>query len=198
MTNLNNVAPAAPAAGASAAAMEPLAAFSNLGAAVDALTAAVNLLAGCSFGEFASALAIVNEAANNVNATRVDFVASGTAAAAAAPAPVAPTAPAAPVAQPAPPMVAQPVTHIRAHGPWEAGVLFTVVPPLPLSGVPDHGEKWFAITRGTYVGLTKNSAISLSAVTGVSTALSEKFSTQLEALNHFNAALITGAVAVIA
>ncbi|KAJ7635970.1 hypothetical protein DFH06DRAFT_1336118 [Mycena polygramma] len=142
----------------------------------------------------ASALATVNDAANNVNAARVDFVAAGAAAAAAAHI-SGPVAPVAPVAQPAPPMVSQPVTHIRAHGPWEAGVLYTVVPQLPLSGVPDFGEKWFAITRGSYVGLTKNSAISLSAVTGVSTALSEKFNTQLDALNHFNAALITGAVA---
>ncbi|KAJ7168431.1 hypothetical protein C8R46DRAFT_1217835 [Mycena filopes] len=82
-------------------------------------------------------------------------------------------------------------------GPWIAGVTFSVVPTAPLTAVPDSGERWFAITRGRYVGLTTNSAVSLAAVTGVSTALSGRHASQQQALNHFNAALQNGVVAVI-
>ncbi|KAJ7018724.1 hypothetical protein C8F04DRAFT_1277240 [Mycena alexandri] len=57
-------------------------------------------------------------------------------------------------------------------------------------------EKWFAITRGRYVGLTINSAISLNVVTGVPSGLSERFNSQAEALQHFNAALAAHAIAV--
>ncbi|KAJ7020767.1 hypothetical protein C8F04DRAFT_1274603 [Mycena alexandri] len=85
-----------------------------------------------------------------------------------------------------------------AHtGPWVAGTTYTVVPTAPLTPIPDHGEKWFAITRGRYVGLTNNAAVSLAAVSGVSTALTGKHATQTIALQHFNAALASGAVAVI-
>ncbi|KAJ7143246.1 hypothetical protein C8R46DRAFT_1233022 [Mycena filopes] len=89
-----------------------------------------------------------------------------------------------------------PVTT-AAGPPWVAGTIYSVVPSAPLTAIPDRGEKWFAITRGRYVGLTPNSAISLGAVTGVSTALSGKHSSQQAALAHFNAALQTGAVATL-
>ncbi|KAJ7469884.1 hypothetical protein B0H11DRAFT_1920495 [Mycena galericulata] len=87
---------------------------------------------------------------------------------------------------------------IQVSGPWRAGVLYGVVPLYDLEAVPDNGEKWFAITRGRYVGLTKNSAISLHAVTGVSTALSDKLNSQAEALEYFNDALRLNAVRVLA
>jgi hypothetical protein len=63
--------------------------------------------------------------------------------------------------------------------------------------IPDNNEKWFAITRGKYVGLTRNAALSLNAVVGVSNALSTSFNSQAEALEHFNSALECGAVTVI-
>jgi hypothetical protein len=47
------------------------------------------------------------------------------------------------------------------------------------------------------VGLTTNSAISLAAVTGVPGALSDRCSTQTDALQHFNGALALNAVAVL-
>jgi hypothetical protein len=151
----------------------------------------------------------VTDAVNNVNGARVGFVAAWNSAAAIGmflthrPGiwlkkyyyPAAP--PAVPPPQPAAVVQPQSGTLIQGHGPWVAGILFTVIPRTALAAVADNGEKWFAITRGKYVGLTKNSAISLNAVTGVSTGLSEKFSSQADALNHFNAALVTGAVAVI-
>jgi hypothetical protein len=82
--------------------------------------------------------------------------------------------------------------------PWIASNLYGVVPLAPLTAVPDHGEKWFAITRGKYVGLTTNFPISLNAVTGVPSSLSDKFTTQGEALQHFNEALGAQAVAILA
>ncbi|KAJ6454923.1 hypothetical protein C8R47DRAFT_1228445 [Mycena vitilis] len=87
---------------------------------------------------------------------------------------------------------------VRTSGPWVAGRIYGVVPQGPLVAMADAGEgKWYAITRGRYVGLTKNSAISLHATSGVSSGLSDKYSAQWEALEHFNSALSLGAVAVI-
>ncbi|KAJ7792585.1 hypothetical protein B0H13DRAFT_1935698 [Mycena leptocephala] len=104
--------------------------------------------------------------------------------------PVPPPQPTAPTGSAAP-------GFFQTTGPWIAGNLYTVIPSAPLSPVADHGEKWFSVTRGKYVGLTKNSAISLNAVTGVSTGLMEKFSTQTDAINNFNAALHSGVVAIL-
>ncbi|KAJ7923741.1 hypothetical protein B0H13DRAFT_2316097 [Mycena leptocephala] len=75
---------------------------------------------------------------------------------------------------------------IRMGAPWVAGLLYGIIPGASLTSVPDNGGKWFAITRGKYIGFTQNSAISLNAVTGISTGLSEKFGSQADALNHFN------------
>ncbi|KAJ7041692.1 hypothetical protein C8F04DRAFT_1176789 [Mycena alexandri] len=79
--------------------------------------------------------------------------------------------------------------------PWIAGNLYGVVPLAPLTAIPDRDEKWFAITRGRYVGLTTNSAISINAVTGVPSGLSDRCASQAEALQHFNVALAAHAVA---
>ncbi|KAJ6523682.1 hypothetical protein DFH09DRAFT_1096561 [Mycena vulgaris] len=99
---------------------------------------------------------------------------------------------------PTPPVHGPPNPLIKMGAPWRAGFLYGVVPLAPLQPIPDLStDRWHAITRGTYVGLTKNSAISLNAVTGVSTALSEKHTSQIEALDYFNTALALNAVAVI-
>ncbi|KAJ7715849.1 hypothetical protein DFH07DRAFT_785538 [Mycena maculata] len=97
---------------------------------------------------------------------------------------------------PAVPTSFSPTGLPHMDGPWIAGNLYGVVPMMPLQAVPDNQDKWFAITRGKYVGLTKNSAISINAVTGFAGALSEKFGLQSEALEHFNGALVCGAVAI--
>ncbi|KAJ7834174.1 hypothetical protein B0H13DRAFT_2370003 [Mycena leptocephala] len=114
----------------------------------------------------------------------VSPVAPGTAQSQAPPPPPLPTAGAAP-------------GFFQTTGPWVAGNLYTVVPTAPLSPVPDQGERWFSVTRGKYVGLTKNSAISLNAVTGVSTGMTARFSTQTEAISNFNGALHSGVVAIL-
>ncbi|KAJ7715979.1 hypothetical protein B0H16DRAFT_1741601 [Mycena metata] len=80
--------------------------------------------------------------------------------------------------------------------PWIAGNLYGVVPLAPWTAIPDRNERWFAITRGRYVGLTTNSAISVNAVTGVPSGLSTSCASQAEALNHFNVALAADAIAI--
>ncbi|KAJ7642977.1 hypothetical protein DFH06DRAFT_1326006 [Mycena polygramma] len=88
-------------------------------------------------------------------------------------------------------------TLFRTTGPWIAGYLYTVIPAERLAAIPDNNDKWFAITSGKYVGLTKNAALSLNAVVGVSNALSTSFNNQADALDHFNSALDGGAIAIV-
>ncbi|KAJ7673159.1 hypothetical protein DFH06DRAFT_1319360 [Mycena polygramma] len=171
---------------------------SPVNAALDALTAAVDTIATDAGALISAPMADVHNAVKNVAMAAItvqqahtDLCASiGATAQALAPAP---TTQAAPLTFPA----AMPPSFTCVVGPWIAGYLYSVVPLGLLAAIPDLGEKWFVITRGKYVGLTKNSAISLAAVTGVSTGLSEKFSHQADALDHFNAALATDAVAVL-
>ncbi|KAJ7860161.1 hypothetical protein B0H13DRAFT_2355767 [Mycena leptocephala] len=59
----------------------------------------------------------------------------------------------------------------------------------PLAIVPDNGEKWYAITKGRYVGVTNNLAIADAAVTRVSHALCASYSSQVDAVAAFNQAL---------
>ncbi|KAJ7102961.1 hypothetical protein C8R43DRAFT_1141083 [Mycena crocata] len=199
MTDLNAAvsaasppAPAAPSPLASFRALPLAIEQSNLLSALVALTSVVDAVAGAAaavgdapLSHVIGALADLAAASNGVN--------DAAAAMSVAAAPFLPM-PSAPASNPAPlqgPM-------FRNSAPWVAGALYTVVPKEPLVAVPDNNEKWFAITRGKYVGLTKNSAISLNAVTGISTALSDKFNTQNEALDHFNDALSTpGAIAIL-
>ncbi|KAJ7701960.1 hypothetical protein B0H17DRAFT_1242322 [Mycena rosella] len=81
------------------------------------------------------------------------------------------------VASAFPPALSTPVAttgFVQMTGPWIAGTLYGVVPTAPLTAVPSSNKKWFAITHGKYVGLTKNSAISLNAVNGISSVLSDR------------------------
>ncbi|KAJ7664806.1 hypothetical protein B0H17DRAFT_1143567 [Mycena rosella] len=70
--------------------------------------------------------------------------------------------------------------------PWVAGSLYNVILAAPLAAIPDNLERWYAITKGRYVGLTTNAAISTAAVTGVSAGLHNGYSTQAAALAAFN------------
>ncbi|KAJ7431201.1 hypothetical protein B0H11DRAFT_2262224 [Mycena galericulata] len=179
--NHGTLAPAAPGvAGASAADLP--AALAALDAAVLTFTSAASRIATTAVSDMYSALLEANLAATEVSDAAVLVQQAATHSQAPVPAPA--PAPALP-------------PFVRTTGPWIAGQLYGIPPLAPLTAVPDNGEKWFAITRGRYVGLTNNSAISLNAVTGVSGALSGRRTTQAEALAHFNSALQTGAVAVI-
>ncbi|KAJ7100988.1 hypothetical protein C8R43DRAFT_964000 [Mycena crocata] len=80
-------------------------------------------------------------------------------------------------------------TSIRMSGPWVAGQIYGVIPHGPLSLVPDNGEKWYAITKGRYIGCTPSTAIADNAVTCVSHALRSSYGSQALAVAAFNAAL---------
>ncbi|KAJ7601287.1 hypothetical protein DFH06DRAFT_1353504 [Mycena polygramma] len=111
----------------------------------------------------------------------------------------APTAPHPPVAAswvpgfnpPAPPAGMTPTGRagIQRTGPWIAGELYGVVPAGPLATIPDIGEKWYAITKGRFVGVTNSTAVADGAVSRVSHALRSIFDTQQEAVDAFNLAL---------
>ncbi|KAJ7490195.1 hypothetical protein B0H11DRAFT_1912208 [Mycena galericulata] len=109
-------------------------------------------------------------------------------AAAAAPAPAASQVPAAQGP------VAPTNGGIRMTGPWIAGELYGVVPTGPLTTVPDNAEKWFAITKGRYIGVTNSAAIADGAVSRVSHALRTGYTTQGEAVAAFNKALSMNAL----
>ncbi|KAJ7490098.1 hypothetical protein B0H11DRAFT_2229615 [Mycena galericulata] len=80
---------------------------------------------------------------------------------------------------------------LQNTGPWIVGELYNVVPGGPLAPVPDQGEKWYAITKGRYVGVTNNAAVADGAVIGVSHALRVHYDSQTLALAAFNLALAT-------
>ncbi|KAJ7511248.1 hypothetical protein B0H11DRAFT_2215087 [Mycena galericulata] len=190
MTDHNNLAPAASsAAGASLASIH--AALHDLALAVDAIKVSTAMVSTSSVADISSALAGLNDAADAIGDATDGVFAAVTG----APAQV--FAAIAAAAAPAPAPAAGPAAggFTRATAPWVAGTLYSVIPLAPLQAIPDNGEKWFAITRGKYVGLTKNSAISINAVTGVPGALMEKFSGQADALEYFNGALLSGAAA---
>ncbi|KAJ7848682.1 hypothetical protein B0H13DRAFT_2361768 [Mycena leptocephala] len=185
MTDFSTPAPAANSLAAGARATTLSSALQALESSVDGLTNATALLLTTPLSEIFTVLAGINHASEAVTAAAGDVQVAIAATASPSAAPV--------VTGPNPSL---PASALGSNGPWIAGVLYSVTPLAPLAPVGDNGEKWFAITRGRYVGLTKNSAISLNAVTGISSGLSDKLASQAEALDHFNSALELGAVVV--
>ncbi|KAJ7660349.1 hypothetical protein DFH06DRAFT_1326479 [Mycena polygramma] len=173
------------------------AALAALGNAVDALTFSANALVTSPISDMGNAVTAVVAAADVVGHAQANLFAAFATAPSLPSSPASVAAPAVATSPPPAPATAPAMAVLRSSAPWRAGFLYSVVPYAPLEAVVDNGDKWFAITRGTYVGLTQNSAISLNAVTGVSTGLSEKFTTQAMALAHFNAALASGAIAIL-
>ncbi|KAJ7917018.1 hypothetical protein B0H13DRAFT_2322797 [Mycena leptocephala] len=187
MANLNAPAPAATpvAVGASVTLTAVHSTLQNLVLSLDTLRVATASLASSPVSELFTVLNGITIASDAVAAAAAD-VEAAVALATAASSP----------AVPAPTPTAPAVPGLRTSGPWLAGLLYAVTPLAPLTAVADNGDKWFAITRGRYVGLTKNSAISHNAVTGISSGLSDKCGSQAEALEYFNGALGVGAVVV--
>ncbi|KAJ7839308.1 hypothetical protein B0H13DRAFT_1911328 [Mycena leptocephala] len=200
MTNYGYSAPAASVAGAGvpAAIVQQMravnAALAALTTAVDALNLSASTLVTTSMNDMATALDGVSVSADAVQQAHADVHTSFNALLSMAPSV---SFVAAVQAAASAPTNAPAQQFIRTGAPWTAGLLYSVIPAAPLNAVPDNGGKWFAITRGKYIGLTQNSAISLNAVTGVSTGLSEKFGSQADALSHFNGARLTGSLAVV-
>ncbi|KAJ7130578.1 hypothetical protein C8R44DRAFT_872366 [Mycena epipterygia] len=176
--------PPLPAPAAPAPAPSPLAGVNTavlaLMSAVDAASVALDAVSGSPLTLLAEHLADVSAALENVNAASAIVCAA--------------------VSLALPPGNIHPslaACLCRMTGPWVAGTLYGVVPAAPLAAVPDNNEKWFAITRGTYVGLTRNSAISLNATTRIKSGLAEKCPSQGAALEHFNEALACGSISVV-
>ncbi|KAK7013743.1 hypothetical protein R3P38DRAFT_3206304 [Favolaschia claudopus] len=119
-------------------------------------------------------------------------VASGSAAPAPAPTPTFVAAPAHPAAVPASPA-------FRTTGPWTVGELFWVIPPHPLTAVPERGEDvvWYCIYQGKQVGVTLNHGSALAATVGVSGGRMRSYKTQVAALQAFNNALAVHSIAVV-
>ncbi|KAJ6468696.1 hypothetical protein C8R47DRAFT_1078275 [Mycena vitilis] len=117
-------------------------------------------------------------------------------------APVTPAASPAPTPAPAP---APAPAGFHTTGPWVAGALYVVVPAAPLMPivetniVPDgeEGPKWYAITRGHYIGVTLSNPLALNAVVGVSYSAMKGYKTQALALAAFNEMLRYNLVAVV-
>lgn len=80
-------------------------------------------------------------------------------------------------------------TGVQHTGPWIAGEVYAVIPDSPLAMVPDQSEKWYAITKGRYVGVTNSVAVADGGVTRVSHALRAFYGSQAEAVQAFNQAL---------
>ncbi|KAJ7163040.1 hypothetical protein C8R46DRAFT_1221834 [Mycena filopes] len=174
--------PQATAAGAGVASVlnQVQASLVALALSVDALTQNAAALVGAPIANMTAALASVQAAASAVQTAGTDVATAVDTLTAIGPA-----------------SSHQPGTFLRNSAPWVAGYLYSVTPAAPLTAVPDNGGKWFAITRGKYVRLTQNSAISLNAVSGVSTAISQKLGTQALALAHFNGALASGSLGIV-
>ncbi|KAJ6450343.1 hypothetical protein C8R47DRAFT_1206499 [Mycena vitilis] len=202
MTDHNNLvsAPApAPSAGAPAAEAgnaPPVLTSSPSAEQRDRLRSALEEMASATNALEATSVAVGNTTVSQVYMVLADLAVATAAVTDATAALEAAAAVFLPVPSPPSPATVLP-SLFRTTGPWIAGNLFVVVPAEPLAAVPDNNDKWFAITSGKYVGLTKNAALSLAAVVGVSNALSTSFSSQADALDHFNSALAGNAIAVI-
>ncbi|KAJ7830021.1 hypothetical protein B0H14DRAFT_3465214 [Mycena olivaceomarginata] len=71
----------------------------------------------------------------------------------------------APPTPPAAPLPAVP----QSTGPWEAGVVYSVVPPRALAAIADDNEElWYGILKGKFISVTQTHSLALSAVVGVS------------------------------
>jgi hypothetical protein len=96
-------------------------------------------------------------------------------------------------APPAAPLPAVP----QSTGPWEAGVIYSVVPPHALAAIAeDNEELWYGILKGKFVGVMQNHPLALTAVVGVSNNSMRRYKTQALALDAFNVALAAGLVEI--
>ncbi|KAJ6542991.1 hypothetical protein B0H19DRAFT_1077014 [Mycena capillaripes] len=121
----------------------------------------------------------------------------------AAPAPAAAAAavpPAAPsVRNPSAGLPAPLVALLRAEdGPFLANEVFSVTPTQPLEAIkePVPAPEWYAITRGRFVGVVDQFALSAVAISGVAHAARKAYTTQGLTLAAFNQALTWGGVQV--
>ncbi|KAJ7709326.1 hypothetical protein B0H16DRAFT_1745866 [Mycena metata] len=86
-----------------------------------------------------------------------------------------------------------------ADGPFLANEVFSVPPSQPLDPIEEEvpAPKWYAITRGRFVGVVDQYALAETAISGVGGSAHKSHSTQSLALDAFNRALTWGGVQVI-
>ncbi|KAJ7186915.1 hypothetical protein C8R46DRAFT_1206908 [Mycena filopes] len=84
-------------------------------------------------------------------------------------------------------------------GPFLANEVFSVAPSQSLEAVEEEipADEWYAITRGRFVGVVDQYALSDVAITGVSQTVRKAYTTQSLALKAFNQALTWGGVQVV-
>ncbi|KAJ7689746.1 hypothetical protein B0H16DRAFT_1752804 [Mycena metata] len=85
------------------------------------------------------------------------------------------------------------------EGPFLANEVFSAPPAQPLTPVEEAvpAPEWYAITRGRFVGVVDQFALSAVAISGVGHNASKAYPTQALALNAFNQALTWGGVQVV-
>ncbi|KAJ6488308.1 hypothetical protein C8R47DRAFT_1216112 [Mycena vitilis] len=83
-------------------------------------------------------------------------------------------------------------------GPFLANEVFSVTPTEPLAAVEEEvpAPEWYAITRGRFVGVVDQFALSHVAISGVAHGARKAYTTQGLALAAFNQALTWGGVQV--
>ncbi|KAJ7665347.1 hypothetical protein DFH06DRAFT_1127671 [Mycena polygramma] len=83
-------------------------------------------------------------------------------------------------------------------GPFLANEVFSVTPPEPLAAIEEEvpAPEWYAITRGRFVGVVDQFALSHVAISGVAHGARKAYTTQGLALAAFNQALTWGGVQV--
>ncbi|KAJ7678249.1 hypothetical protein DFH06DRAFT_1317027 [Mycena polygramma] len=85
-----------------------------------------------------------------------------------------------------------------ADGPFLANEVFSVAPNQALDPIEEEtpAPEWYAITRGRFVGVVDQHALSAVAISGVAHSRHKAYTTQREALDAFNRALEWGGVSV--
>ncbi|KAJ7649148.1 hypothetical protein DFH06DRAFT_1332169 [Mycena polygramma] len=118
------------------------------------------------------------------------------------PAPAASTAPAPAPATRTPPGAGLPAPLLAllrdADGPFLANEVFSAVPSQALGPIEEDvpAPEWYAITRGRFVGVVDQFALSAVAISGVAHGARKSYTTQALALDAFNKALTWGGVQV--
>ncbi|KAJ6487266.1 hypothetical protein C8R47DRAFT_1216456 [Mycena vitilis] len=85
-----------------------------------------------------------------------------------------------------------------ADGPLLANEVFSAVPSNSLGPIEETvpAPEWYAITRGRFVGVVDQFALSAVAISGVAHGARKSYTTQALALDAFNKALTWGGVQV--
>ncbi|KAK7023737.1 hypothetical protein R3P38DRAFT_3534384 [Favolaschia claudopus] len=91
------------------------------------------------------------------------------------------------------------VPHLRTEGPYQANEVFVVAPAECLAAVEEEerAPEWYSITRGRFVGVVDQHALSELAISGVAGAARKAYESQAQALAAFNKALAWGIVQVV-